>query len=81
MLARLRHEDDYNRVNICLSLVATIFLPLSFITGLLGINVSGIPEANNPHAFLLVCLFLLLLAIGTSVALALAIRVRQKKNL
>ena len=30
MLARLRHDDDYSRVSICLSLVATIFLPLSF---------------------------------------------------
>ncbi|MAJ46739.1 MAG: hypothetical protein CBC35_05465 [Planctomycetes bacterium TMED75] len=73
--------DDMSTSMYRLSWIATIFLPLSFITGLLGINVSGIPEANNPHAFFLVCLFLLLLAIGTSLALALAIRVRRRKNL
>jgi zinc transporter len=35
-----------------LTMVAAIFLPLSFITGLLGINVGGIPGAGDRHAFL-----------------------------
>ena len=34
-----------------LSIVAAIFLPLGFLTGLLGINVGGIPGADNPAAF------------------------------
>lgn len=34
-----------------LSIVAAIFLPLGFLTGLLGINVGGIPGAENPTAF------------------------------
>lgn len=34
-----------------LAIVAAIFLPLSFLTGLLGINVGGIPYAENQHAF------------------------------
>ncbi len=34
-----------------LSLVTAIFLPLSFVTGLLGINVAGIPGAHFPWAF------------------------------
>lgn len=34
-----------------LSLVAAIFLPLGFLTGLLGINVGGIPGAENKLAF------------------------------
>lgn len=34
-----------------LAVVATIFLPLTFLTGLLGINVSGIPFADDPRAF------------------------------
>lgn len=38
-----------------LSIVAVIFLPLTFITGLLGINVGGIPGANHDWGFLLVC--------------------------
>jgi len=41
-----------------LSIVSTVFLPLGFLTGLLGINVGGIPGAENKTAFLMVCLML-----------------------
>jgi zinc transporter len=34
-----------------ISVVAMIFLPLTFITGLLGMNVKGIPYADEPWAF------------------------------
>lgn len=34
-----------------LSIVAAVFLPLGFLTGLLGINFGGIPGADNPAAF------------------------------
>jgi zinc transporter len=34
-----------------LSIVAAIFLPLGFLTGLLGINVGGMPGSDNPQAF------------------------------
>ncbi len=34
-----------------LSVIAFIFLPLTFITGLLGMNVEGIPYADRPWAF------------------------------
>ena len=34
-----------------LSVIAFIFLPLTFITGLLGMNVEGIPYAQHPWAF------------------------------
>ena len=34
-----------------LSVVALIFLPLTFLTGLLGMNVKGIPYAEEPWAF------------------------------
>jgi zinc transporter len=37
-----------------LSVVTAIFLPLGLISGLLGMNVSGIPGAETPHAFLYV---------------------------
>lgn len=43
--------DRLNRNMYVLSVVAAIFLPLSFLTGLLGINVGGIPGAENPDAF------------------------------
>lgn len=35
--------------------VATVFLPLTFITGLLGINVAGVPGEHDPVAFWMVC--------------------------
>jgi len=34
-----------------LTLVAAVFLPLGLLTGLLGINVGGMPGADSPHAF------------------------------
>ena len=39
-----------------LTIIAAIFLPLSFVTGLLGINVSGVPGLQNPDAFWVVAL-------------------------
>ncbi len=47
-----------------LSITAAIFLPLSFITGLLGINVGGIPGADNELGFPVVMLLVLVVAIG-----------------
>jgi zinc transporter len=44
-------SDRMNKHLYMLSIVAAIFLPLSFVTGLLGINVAGIPEATSPRAF------------------------------
>lgn len=37
-----------------LSIVTAIFLPLAFVTGLLGINVGGIPGSEAPSAFMVV---------------------------
>ena len=47
-----------------LTLVATVFLPLSFITGLLGINVAGIPGTHDPFAFWVVVAVLIAVAVG-----------------
>lgn len=44
--------DKLNRNMYVLSIVAAIFLPLGFLTGLFGINVGGIPGAEIPDAFL-----------------------------
>lgn len=52
------------RIMYVLSLVATVFLPLSFITGLLGINVGGIPGADTGWAFLAVCALLVALLVA-----------------
>jgi zinc transporter len=51
-----------------LTIVATVFLPPTLISGLLGINVAGIPGAQHPsYAFWLVCLILVVLAIVSTV--------------
>ena len=34
-----------------LSLISAVFLPLGFLTGLLGVNIAGIPGAETPWAF------------------------------
>ena len=47
-----------------LTVVAAIFLPLGFVTGLLGINVGGIPLAESKAGFWAVCGGLLVLGIA-----------------
>lgn len=53
--------DRLNKNMYVLSVIAAIFLPLGFLTGLLGINVGGIPGAENGFAFLIFCAFLAIL--------------------
>ena len=57
-------SEQINSRMYTLSLVTTIFLPLSFFTGLLGINVGGIPGASNNWAFLVVVAMLLVVCLG-----------------
>ncbi|WP_210394676.1 zinc transporter ZntB [Motiliproteus sediminis] len=56
--AAVLHEETINRATdlmnqrmYVLSLVAAIFLPLGFLTGLFGINVGGMPGVDSPWAF------------------------------
>ncbi len=50
--------ETMNRNMLLLAIVTAIFLPLGLITGLLGINVGGIPGAENAGAFWIVCAIL-----------------------
>lgn len=43
--------DKLNRNMYHISIIASIFLPLSFLTGLMGVNVGGIPGAGDGTAF------------------------------
>lgn len=43
--------DRLNRNTYVLSVIAAIFLPLGFLTGLMGINIGGIPGASDSDAF------------------------------
>lgn len=57
-----RRAEEMNHNTYVLSVVAAIFLPLSFVTGLLGVNVGGIPGASAPYAFAVLCGILLLVS-------------------
>ena len=55
--------DKLNRNMYVLSVIAAIFLPLGFLTGLLGINVGGIPGADNADAFFMFSALLVVIVI------------------
>ena len=57
--------ERMNRTMYTLAIVAGVFLPLGFITGLLGINVGGMPGVESTAAFWVVCIALG--ALGVSV--------------
>jgi zinc transporter len=57
-------SDTMNRTMFALSIVAGVFLPLSFVTGLLGINVGGMPGIENSNAFWITCGILVLVLIA-----------------
>lgn len=68
--ATLLHEEMSNRSaeiannnTYVLTIVAAIFLPLGFLTGLLGINVGGVPGTENPWSFMIVCILMALIGI------------------
>lgn len=57
LFARL--QENMNQKMYLLSIVALIFMPLSFVTGLLGVNVGGIPGTDFKYAFLILCALML----------------------
>jgi zinc transporter len=59
-----RASDQMNQRVYVLTLVAAVLLPLDFVTGLLGVNMGGMPGTDSPQAFLVVCLILAVLAGG-----------------
>ncbi|WP_231759705.1 zinc transporter ZntB [Microbulbifer elongatus] len=61
-----RISEQLNSRMYVLSIIAAIFLPLGFFTGLLGINVGGIPGSENPQAFVI---FSVLLVITVAIQL------------
>jgi zinc transporter len=56
-------SEQMNRAMYTLSIMAAIFLPLGLLTGLLGINVGGIPGSEYKWAFTLVVVLLIAIAI------------------
>lgn len=58
-----RLTEQMNRTMYVLSIVAGIFLPLGLLTGLLGINIGGIPGTENPWAFTIFCVILVAISV------------------
>jgi zinc transporter len=46
-----RISDQMNRTMYVLTIVAAVLLPPSFLTGLFGVNLAGMPGLNSPFAF------------------------------
>ncbi|WP_110971268.1 MULTISPECIES: zinc transporter ZntB [Pseudomonas] len=59
-----RLSERMNRTMYRFGIITCIFLPMSFVTGLLGINVGGIPGSQSPYGFLFASLLVLGLASG-----------------
>lgn len=64
-LTDLRSETLETRA-LLISIVALIFLPLTFVTGLLGMNVEGIPYAHSPWSFWGVVIFCVVISVAIS---------------
>jgi len=55
--------NKINEIMKVLTLVSAILLPLTFITGLYGMNV-GLPFQNDPNSFLVVIIAMVIIAGG-----------------
>ncbi len=51
----LQQDARLARNSYVLSVIAAIFLPLGFLTGLFGVNVAGMPGTSHPAAFAVLC--------------------------
>lgn len=57
-----RVTERMNRTMYMLGIVTGFFMPMSFVTGLLGINLGGIPGAEHPLGFFAACGLIALMA-------------------
>lgn len=54
-----RLAERMNETMLALSIVSVVFLPITFVTGLFGMNVAGLPLTEVPWGFWAVCGFML----------------------
>ena len=64
MLTDLRAEQIDSR-SLIISIAAMVFLPLTFLTGLYGMNVKGLPYADEPWAFDAIMAICVVVTVGT----------------
>lgn len=60
-------NEQLNQRMYIMSVVAALILPLGFLTGLLGVNIGGIPGTENPWAFTIFILALVVLTVAVGV--------------
>ena len=60
-------QEAMNRRTYTMSLLAMIFLPTTFLTGLFGVNLGGIPGGSWPMGFTVFCFLLVVMVVGMSV--------------
>jgi zinc transporter len=60
-------SDMMNQRLFVLSILSAVFLPISFVTGLFGVNVGGIPGVDSPMAF---GILIISLVVATGIMLA-----------
>lgn len=61
------HAEQLSRRSYLMSLFAMVFLPVSALTGLFGVNLGGIPGGESPWGFALFCALMLALVLGLGV--------------
>jgi zinc transporter len=61
----MQATEELNRRIYLFTVIAGIFMPLTFLASLLGMNVAGIPMADHPMAFYTV--FGLMAALGVGI--------------
>lgn len=66
-LVQLYHStisNDMNQIMKILAVISTIFMPLSFLTGLYGMNFKYMPELESPRGYFILLGFMVLLVFG-----------------
>ncbi|WP_046003647.1 zinc transporter ZntB [Pseudoalteromonas rubra] len=60
-------NEQLNQRMYIMSVVAALFLPLGFLTGLLGVNIGGIPGTESPWSFSIFVIALVILTVAVAV--------------
>jgi zinc transporter len=56
-------NEKINKNMFKLSMIAIIFMPLTFITSLFGMNFINIPWSNNPEGFYIICIVMFIITL------------------
>jgi zinc transporter len=59
-----QRSEQMNRNMLILAAATVVLMPLTVVSGVLGMNVAGIPFADDPHAFWVVTVGLAVLGVG-----------------